>query len=195
VTRSSHAGADLATWLQAERVASVVVALPSGAEVSIPRFLRAEVRGPDRIERVPNCWAPNKPTIRFEGDETWAELVIVRLLEQERWGARWVKNWAGGREFCHAIGVPEPMPPLPSQMFDRIDRRVANHYGGGAWDVFAWRDDSYLFIESKQHRSSDKLRNGQIAWLEAGLAEGLSADSFAIVEYDAILAGPGSAPS
>lgn len=68
-------------------------------------------------------------------------------------------------------------------MFARIDRRAASVTGGGAWDVWAWRGDEYLFLESKQHKSTDTLRPGQLAWLEAAIDEGVT--RYAIVEYDA----------
>jgi hypothetical protein len=111
--------------------------------------------------------------------------VIVQLLERRGWAGRWIKNWAGGREFCLRVGRPEPLTQAAEETFWRVDRRAASKTGGGAWDVFAWRGHEYLFIESKQHRSSDKLRPGQVDWLEAALSEGIDATSFAIVEYDA----------
>lgn len=64
-----------------------------------------------------------------------------------------------------------------------IDRRAAIGTSGGAWGIFAWKDDRYLIIESKQHKSSDKLRSGQIEWLGAAVVEGVT--EYAIVEYDA----------
>ena len=62
--------------------------------------------------------------------------------------------------------------------------------GAGSWDVLAWRGRDFLFLESKQYRSSDRLNNNQRAWLEeAAIHVGESPTSFVIVEYDA---GPAS---
>jgi hypothetical protein len=174
---------ELARWLEAERLPDVVVSVSAGGEVPVPRLLRREVRSPDTIDKAKSCWAPNKPALAFDGGVMWAEFVIVRLLERNGWEARWMKNWVGGREACVAVGRSEPLPREAAAMLRRIDGRAAIASGGGAWDIFAWRGDSYLCIESKQHRSGDKLRPTQIAWLEAATAEGVG--TFAIVEYDA----------
>ena len=174
---------DLAAWLVAERLPDVVASVPHVGDVLVPRLLRREVRSPGAIDRVSSCWAPNKPALEFEGEATWAEFVIVRLLERQGWEARWMKNWVGGREACVSVGRAEPLPRSAAAMLRRIDQRAAIASGGGAWDVFAWRGESFLCIESKQHRSGDKLRDTQLAWLGAAIAEGVG--SYAIVEYDA----------
>ena len=174
---------ELAALLRAEPLPPVTVTLPNGRDVAVARLLRHEVRLPEPISRVSSCWAPNKPTLLVDGRPSWAEFAIVRQLERAGWEARWIKNWTGGREMCIDVGRAEPMPKAPQAMFDRIDRQAASRTRGGAWDVFAWRDDRYLILESKKHRSGDALRSGQVAWLAAGLAIGIPADAFAIVEY------------
>lgn len=174
---------EVATLLGAELLPPVMLELPDGHEVAVSRLLRREIRLPEPIPRAPSCWAPNKPTLLVDGRPSWAEFAIVRALERSRWEARWIKNWTGGRETCIDVGRAEPMPRTAQAMFDRIDRQAASRRRGGAWDVFAWRDDRYLILESKKHRSGDALRPGQVAWLAAGLATGIPADAFAIVEY------------
>ena len=174
---------ELAAWLVAERLPDVVASVPHAGEVRVPRLLRREVRSTDAIDRVSSCWAPNKPALAFEGEVTWAEFVILRLLERHGWEARWMKNWVGGREACVSVGRAEPLSRSAATMLRRIDQRAAIASGGGAWDIFAWRGESFLCIESKQHRSGDKLRTTQLAWLGAAIAEGVG--SYAIVEYDA----------
>ena len=178
---------ELAQWLAADALEAHHVTLPSGQVVEYSRLLRHEHRLPEPIARTESCWAPNKPTVDFEGTPTWAELVIVRLLERQGWEARWLKNWTGGREMCVDVGRARPLPQGVGDMLGRIDRRAAIATGGGAWDILAWRDSEYLCIESKQHRSSDRLRSTQLAWLEAAIAEGI--DGYAIVEYEAPLIG------
>jgi hypothetical protein len=176
---------DLQSWMDAAPLPDIRALLRSGREIGLRRFLRQESRLPDPITPTLSCWAPNKPTLLFDGEPTWAELVIVRLLEPRGWSGRWVKNWTGGCESCVDVGNAEPMPEAAAAMFVRIDNRAASRTGGGAWDVFAWRGHEYLFIESKQHRSGDALRPGQLAWLDAALAEGVDDANFAVVEYDA----------
>lgn|GEM_PF-3242189 len=172
--------------LAAEVQAPIAVILPlSGREVLIRRFVRRDERHADPVPRAASCWAPNKPSIDFRGSRTLPEFVLVRLLEEAGWAARWAKNWAGGREFCSDVDRPKPLTPAAAQTFAAIHERAGALRGSGSWDVFAWRDGEYLFIESKQHRSSDRLNENQRAWLEAALDLGVSIDAFAVVEYDA----------
>jgi hypothetical protein len=181
-------------WLDAKMLGDVTVALPLHGDVAVPRLLRRETRSPEAISRTSSCWAPNKPALDFEGEVTWAEFVIVRLLHQAGWDARWIKNWAGGREPCVAVGRREPLPKAAGAMLRRIDELAAIGTSGGPWDVLAWLGDEFLCIESKQHKSSDKLRETQIKWMDAALSEGIT--DFVIVEYDAPkLAGVSPSPS
>lgn len=177
---------DLARVLRAEERGAVAVALPvTGTVVSIRSFLRQEQRAADGIPRARSCWAPNKPTLLFEGAATWAEYVLVRLLEQAGWEARWIKNWSGGREFCVDVDRPRDLPPGPAEVFAALHRRAVQLRGAGSWDIFAWSADDYLFLESKQHRSGDRLNANQVTWLETAIDEGFMPEQFAIVEYDA----------
>lgn len=177
---------DLAAVLQAEDRAPVSVLLPaSGATVSIRTLLRREERAETEIPRSSSCWAPNKPALAFEGTTTWAEFVLVRLLDAAGWDARWIRNWTGGRQICIDIDQQRNFPPAPAAVFEALHRRAADLRGAGTWDVFAWSGGDYVFLESKQHRSSDQLSANQIAFLEAALEEGFTVDQFAIVEYDA----------
>jgi hypothetical protein len=176
---------DLLAALQAEPRPSVEVLLPvSRRVVSVASYLRREERAPDDVVRTGSCWAPNKPALVFEGVTTWAEYVLVRLLERAGWEARWIKNWLGSREFCVEPGRRRDLPTAPAKVFTALHRRAVALRGAGSWDIFAWSGDDYLFLESKKHRSSDRLNGNQIAWLEAAIDEGFSADQFAIVEYD-----------
>ena len=66
-------------------------------------------------------------------------------------------------------------------MLAKIDHR-ARKTGAGAWDVWAWKGDSYLCLESRQ-QGSDSLRPNQLAWLEAAITEGVT--RYAVVEWTA----------
>jgi hypothetical protein len=177
---------DLASVLEAEERAPVSVLLPgSGETVGIRTLLRREERSETEIPKSGNSWAPNKPSLAFDGTATWAELILVRLLERADWDARWVRYWTGGRQICVDVDQQRNFSPAAAAVFEAIHGRGAALRGAGSWDVFAWSGDEYLFLESKQHRSSERLNANQIAFLEAALAEGFTADQFAIVEYDA----------
>jgi hypothetical protein len=176
--------------LDAELLPPTKVILPrSKRRVDIVTLLRFEVRAGVTAARCDDCFAPNKPVLKFGRRRTWAEFVVLGLLEQEGWSGRWIKNWSGTSgpriQFCRAIGQSAAIrDAAAAAMFAALDE-AAGHPTGGIWDIFAWRGDDYLVIESKQHRSSDHLKPNQLAWLEACRRVGLPPDSFALVFYDA----------
>ena len=151
---------DLAVILDATPMVPVEATLPiSGRTVRIGRYLRTEIRDVEPIGRAASCWAPNKPSVLVDGRRSWPEYAILRRLERGGWECRWIKNWTGGREFCLDVDRPAPLPPKAAETFALIHRQAAALRGAGSWDVFAWNQDDYLFIESKQHRSGDRLKS------------------------------------
>lgn len=172
----------LAGLFHAASLPATSIELPqSGQTVEIATFLREERRWrepqPESFRAV-----SNKPALEFDGQPTWAEFVLLRLLERDGWEGVWVKNWHG-RAFWRDVADPVALPPSASALFDRIAARAAGR-GGGCWDIFAWRGDDVLFIESKQ-RGKDRLRDTQRTWLVSALAEGVPLSAFAIVEWQA----------
>jgi hypothetical protein len=170
---------DLARVLQAILLEPTLASLPGEARsVSVATVRRREARwtGPTPANFT---LVPNKPPLNFEGSPNWAEFIILRLLERDGWRGVWVKNW-GGRAFWSDIGRVAERPEPAAAKFREIESRAGST--AGCWDVFAWRDDGLLFLESKQ-RSKDRLRQTQLAWLDAALACGVPLSSFAIVEW------------
>jgi hypothetical protein len=124
---------------------------------------------------------PNKPTLQFNQQPTWAELILLRLIERDGWAGAWVKNWGGRREFCRDIGEAAQ---LPSHAWDLL-QKIGDATGlrsGGCWDIFAARNQNFLFLESKQ-RSQDSISETQKKWMKSALELGVPASSFAIVEW------------
>jgi hypothetical protein len=169
-----------ARLLDATEVLATTTAVPTANRtVDITTLRRHEHRWtgpmPDWFDAV-----PNKPVLQFGGQPIWAEFILLRLLESDGWAGVWVKNW-GGRAFWRNPLESVELPPPAQSLFRRIEKRTAGR-GGGCWDIFAWRDQETLFIESKQ-RGRDGLRLTQRAWLESALDESVPLSSFAIVEW------------
>jgi hypothetical protein len=122
---------------------------------------------------------PNKPAFQFNNQPTWAEFILLRLLERDGWTGAWVKNWGGRAFWRNPLEVTE-LSPLVSARLDRIERRTGG--GGGCWDIVVSRGDDVLFVESKQ-RGRDELSPNQRAWMESALDEDLPLSSFVIVEW------------
>jgi hypothetical protein len=54
----------------------------------------------------------------------------------------------------------------------------------GCWDVIAWHGKELIFAESKL-KGHDRPRATQRRWFAAGIAAGLSPESFLVVEWSA----------
>lgn len=120
---------------------------------------------------------PNKPALEFEGQPMWHEFIVLALLKRDGWDGVWTKNF-GGAAFWTGPGVEKAIPSKAMETFEGLKKIVGK---GGSWDVFAWRDEGLLFVESKQ-RAKDKLRENQLRWLESGLQADCQI-GFAIAEY------------
>ncbi len=175
------------TMLQSEAVSAGVVrlgtairptvfSLPSGTVLSVPtqslRFKRwagapiADTYG-------------GKALIDSDGVPKFAELAVLRLLQKQGWDGRWVDTYRG--KFRTGWPDVSPLPPQQQALFDRIV--TANGGRKGCWDVFAWRDESVLFVECKR-TGKDKIRDSQVGWLAAAITVGVLTDSFIVVEWD-----------
>ncbi len=131
--------------------------------------------------------------VDVDAEHLFAELAIVRILAKEGWDGRWVSTYGAGNTAnfwtrWQDIGRSQPSEALPAEqarLFEAL--RVRN--GGspnGAWDVFAWKDGTYLFGECKR-KNKDAVRGTQRRWLESALNlghEGVSAESFAFITWD-----------
>ena len=152
--------------------------LSSGEEVRIRKF-----------ELSFNAWKGEpvkdsyggKTVIDCDGEPLFAELAVLRTLQKEGWQGAWVDSYR--KKFRVGLpGVVEPIDLLekPKKLFDDIAVKVGGFKG--CWDVFAWKEEDYLFLELKRE-SRDFIGDSQIKWLEASLDLGVPNDSFAILEW------------
>ena len=163
---------------QAEDRPDTRVSLPtSRREVGIRTFLRRELRWAGEVPASFRA-VPNKPPLTYDGQALYPEFILLRLLERAGWSGCWVNNWR--RAFWRDIDVEVTLPPGEAAIIRQIEACAGGREGG--WDVFAWKGDEVVFVESKQH-SKDRLRPTQLAWLECGLQHGVPLSSFLIVEW------------
>ena len=107
----------------------------------------------------------------FGRRKDWPEYALVRLFS--RAGGTGVGSRTG--QAVANSASTSIVPHLSSPGRDdvpKIHERAAALRGAGSWDAFAWNGPDVLFIESKQHRSSDSLNPNERAWLEAALEVG-----------------------
>jgi hypothetical protein len=154
-----------------------VIFLPSGKDVRVPK-----------TSPLFNAWTGepisdrygNKPLLNFKGQPVFAELAILVALQSDGWQGVWVDTFRRKyRTSCDPLN--EIM--LPSRQLKLLNR-IYQHAGSrsGCWDVFCWKEEMYLFAESKRHKH-DSIRDTQRKWLDSALAEGVPMTSFLIVEW------------
>ena len=155
--------------------------------VSVPKcFVAFDARRAD-----PNQDTHDKKSSMIGGLDKYAEYAVLRALQESGWQGRWIDNWKGPK-FWKSLGELERTLPVgPAKvLFDEICSYNPGRNRGrswGCWDIFAWRDDSMLFVECKR-RKKDRLNDNQRGWLAAGLRmqqelRHLPPASFWIVEW------------
>ncbi|HEX8683128.1 MAG TPA: hypothetical protein VF707_12490 [Ardenticatenaceae bacterium] len=115
----------------------------------------------------------NKPLINLDGEEVYAELTILRLLQAEGWHGVWVDRYR--RKMRTGITEYVSLPAEQDKLLQQIYQ--AAQTTGGCFDVFCWQHDVVLFAESKR-KSHDRIRQTQLKWLEGAMALGLPPTHF-----------------
>lgn len=131
---------------------------------------------------VPGDTYGGKPVIDCDGSPVFAELAILRLLESEGWEGVWVDTYRN--KFRRGYWDVPPLGALPADQAVILER-ILTHRGtgrSGTWDIFAWRGDEVLFVESKR-AGKDAIRPSQVTWLASALAQGHPKDAFLVVEW------------
>jgi len=175
----------------------VPVELPSGlAQLQLVR-----VGFPVWDGTPPTGWSGSYRTKRLVdvgGGGEFAELAVARVLRNEGWEAVWLDNYR--RRIVFRVDVTEAderrafilveLPERVEALLEAISHRAhgkstgsGRARSGGRFDVLAWRDDEWAFLECKQAGTSDRFRPNQQRWLAAALSAGLPESSFWLVEW------------
>jgi hypothetical protein len=162
--------------------------LPSGAELAVgitrPTFQLWQG------DAIGNTFG-GKPLIDTGGVAEFAELAILRTFERGGWNGRWLETYGAKTSAPYSFTrwedcrlSEQPQEPVDDPGAQRLLDEIAVLAGGfgGCWDVFAWKDETYVFAEGK-HSKKDSIRDTQTRWLEAALACGCDESNFLVVEW------------
>jgi hypothetical protein len=151
--------------------------LPSGRALSIPAcFSRFELWHDAPIQDTYG----GKAVLDWKGEPLFAELVILRLIEEGGWQGVWVDTYR--RRFRQSL--PPGFCSLPRHAESFLEKaNGGREWRRGCFDVFAWGDGRYLFVESKR-KGHDAINAHQKEWLESALDSGVSLESLLIFEWD-----------
>ena len=172
-------------------VATERFALPDGRWVAVPKATPrfASWRG----QPLPDTFG-GKPTLDYAGEACFAELVILRIFQAAGWSARWVDTYGAARLRPRFLTTwsseglkAQRHRPITNtrvqRLLDSIAQANRSTYSR-CWDIIAWQGNEIIFAESKL-RGHDRLRASQRRWFAAGIAAGLSPESFLVVEWSA----------
>jgi len=124
----------------------------------------------------------NKALCDLDGAPVFAELVIVHSLRQDGWDAVWADTYR--RRYWQAMPIvsePVDLPEAPARLVADLTTRAGRR--GGVWDVLAWRNGSFRFVEAKR-RSRDRVQPAQRAFLDAALDAGQPIEAFLLATWD-----------
>jgi hypothetical protein len=151
--------------------------LPSGKRVSIQTcYASFELWHGTPIEGTYG----GKAVLDCRGEPLFAELRILRLLQDTGWEGAWIDTYR--KRFLQFM--PPHSCDLPSHAQAFLHRANAGRkWSAGCPDVLAWSEGRYLFIEAKR-KGQDRIGNAQKAWVESALNCGVSLESLVIFEWE-----------
>lgn len=136
-----------------------------------------------------------KPLIAWQGIPVFAEIAILKSMEEDGWQGVWVDSFR--RKYLRDMSDQINSIPLPPEIDEQLGlirscyRKIADRYPdlkiskgefGGCWDILCWKGDRTKFLEAKR-RKKDRLQRNQAAWLMAALGCGYSIRDFRVVEW------------
>ena len=138
--------------------------------------------------------------VDLEGEHTFAEIAVLKLLEKDGWSGRWVNTQGGKGEVWKYLTEWRDVPrddqrnrviedAEPRQLLAKVAGLNKPARYRGCWDVYAWRGGDVAFIECKRNtgKSPDVISKDQEDWLRSALYTGderISLESFGFVQWD-----------
>jgi hypothetical protein len=153
------------------------IELPSGHVVQIPKAnpLFELWNG----EPVSDTYG-KKTILRFNGKPAFAELVILKVFQDDGWHGVWVDTYGHTYRTSYWPKDEVELQAEQQHLLQKIHQKAGSNKG--CFDVFCWKESQYLFAESKR-QGHDKIRDTQRVWLEAAIGCGLPLTSFLLVEW------------
>ena len=161
--------------------------LPDDTHTKVERWtVRFPPAKPDRLpgDALEKSYTVKPLTEPFD-HSLFGELAILRCLERDGWAGVWVDTYHGGELFWR--DMPHESSPVDlSEEPDALELYrglVAEHRGrrGGFFDVMAWRDSEFLFIEYKGKGARPHKKES--SWIAAALRYGIRESQLLFAEH------------
>ena len=127
----------------------------------------------------------SKPMVVVNEEILFGELAILRYLQMDGWDGVWVDTF-------HGRGTKKVVwSNLPPNGFGKLTVEAENLYdsivqandgkSSGFFDVFAWKDGEFIFLEYKGQ--GDSPNRNETRWINAALKSGVRPESLFFVIY------------
>lgn len=128
----------------------------------------------------------NKPIVESDGEPAYPELAVAQLLKKRGFDAVWSDSYRG--KFWESMSQERTLPDGAREAYARI-LQANGGKRGGFWDVMAWKESDFVFIELKQNTAEckDRISEKQRNWLQAALRAGVDAACFFVCEWSYLL--------
>lgn len=124
----------------------------------------------------------NKPIVEWDGEPLYPELAVARLLKKHGFDAVWIDSYRG--KFWDGMSQERTLPDAAREAYARILEENGGKRGG-FWDVMAWKENEFVFVELKQNtpECKDRISEKQRSWLQAALRAGFVESCFFVCEW------------
>ena len=126
----------------------------------------------------------SKPLVYFNNEILFPEIALVNLFKNNNWNAFWIDSFH--KKLWDTMPANNELSEIPMGAFLIFSKLTIekNIFSQGAWDIFAWYGDDYLFVECKGIPSKDKIRKTQLQFFKKSIKNGLKKENFLILEWD-----------
>jgi len=127
----------------------------------------------------------SKPLVAVNDEILFGELAILRFLQMDGWQGVWVDTFhgRGKRKVLWSGMPPDGYGALSSDAEAFYDSIVQANDGksSGFFDVFAWKDGKFVFLEYKGE--GDSSNQNEMRWINAALKCGMQSEELFFVTY------------
>ena len=127
----------------------------------------------------------SKPLVVVNDENLFGELAILRYLQMDGWDGVWIDTFhgRGARKVFWSNLPPDGYGKLSVDAEILYDKIVEANDGksSGFFDVFAWKDGRFIFIEYKGE--GDSPNQNEIRWINAAIKCGVRPEDLFFVTY------------
>jgi hypothetical protein len=135
-------------------------------------------------ESLPKTYR-SKRLVNVNNEILFGELAILRYLQMDGWDGVWVDTFhgRGKKKVLWSNMPPNGIGQLSKEAENSYDSIVTANNGksSGFFDVFAWKNGEFIFIEYKG--PGDSPNSNETRWINAALKCGINPESLYFVIY------------